>query len=179
MHVENIHERSLNASSEQVGKLIDSLASRHDLLWPHNSWPPMKFDRPLSIGAIGGHGPIRYLVETYLPGQSVSFRFLGPKGFDGYHCFEILNTSNDNTVLRHTLRMAIRGRAIVTWPLIFRPMHNALIEDSLACAEASMGLPSTVLPWSLWVRLLRWVISGGRVRRQMTPNRSIQGGEPR
>ena len=177
MHVENVHERSLNVPSQQVGKLIDSLASRKDSLWPCSSWPPMKFDRPLSVGATGGHGPIRYLVEAYVPGQSVRFRFLGPKGFDGYHCFEILGTSNDRTVLRHTLKMAVRGRAIATWPLVFRPLHNALIEDALASAEASLGLPSMVVPWSLWVKVLRWAISGGNVRKQIAPNR-LAGTDP-
>ena len=164
----------MNAPPGQVGKLIDSLASRNDLLWPRYSWPPMKFDRSLSVGAAGGHGPIGYFVEAYIPSQSVRFRFVEPKGFDGYHSFEILKSGDHNTVLRHTLKMATHGRAIVTWPLVFQPLHNALIEDSLARAEESLGLPPRVLPWSLWVKLLRWVISGGKVRRQITPKNGMQ-----
>jgi hypothetical protein len=60
MPVINIHERVLDASIFEIGKLIDGLASANDKLWPHDRWPAMKFDRPLSVGAIGGHGPIRY-----------------------------------------------------------------------------------------------------------------------
>lgn len=59
MKVLNVHERELRATSEQVGALIGSLASRNDLLWPRHIWPKMEFDRPLSVGATGGHGPIR------------------------------------------------------------------------------------------------------------------------
>ena len=44
MKVINIHERELGANYEQVGALIDSLASEDDRLWPGHSWPRMKFD---------------------------------------------------------------------------------------------------------------------------------------
>ncbi len=79
MKVINIHERELGANHEQVGALIDSLASEDDRLWPGHSWPRMKFDRPLSIGATGGHGPIRYFIEGYKPGKFIKFCFTNPK----------------------------------------------------------------------------------------------------
>ena len=62
MEVLNIHEREIDATYEQVGALIDSLSSEEDCLWPNHSWPRMKFDRPLGIGADGGHirGQISY-----------------------------------------------------------------------------------------------------------------------
>lgn len=65
--------------------------------------------RPIySVGARGGHGPSRYVVAAYVPGQSIRFRFTGPKGFDGYRGYEIAETL-DALVLRHTLQMATRG----------------------------------------------------------------------
>jgi hypothetical protein len=170
MKVLNIHERMLNASPVEVGSLIDSLASDYDLLWPKHSWPRMEFDRPLSIDATGGHGPIRYFVEAYKPGQSIRFRFLGPKGFEGCHSYEVI-AEGDKIILRHTLEMQVHGSVFVTWSLVFCPMHNALIEDSLACAEASLGLTPTVRPWSPWVRLLRWALSGGKASKQITPKK--------
>jgi hypothetical protein len=71
MKTKNIHEREFEVSYEQVGTLVDSLASDDDRLWPIHTWPHMQFDRPLSIGAKGGHGPIGYFVEEYNPGKSI------------------------------------------------------------------------------------------------------------
>lgn len=140
MRVLNIHERELDATPERIGAIIDSLASEHDCLWPVHSWPPMKLDRPLGNGASGGHGPISYHVEEYQPGRSVQFRFTRPKGYDGYHKFEVAKNEQQTVVLRHTIDMSIHGVARVTWPLIIRPLHDALLEDSLATAQASLGL---------------------------------------
>ena len=90
MKVLNIHERELKADYEQAAKLIDSLSSGDDLIWPNQCWPRMKFDRPLSVGAKGGHGPIGYVVEAYKPGQSIKFCFTSPKGFNGFHKFDVV-----------------------------------------------------------------------------------------
>lgn len=89
MDVLNIHKRKLEADPTAVGALLDSLSSPEDRLWPRHAWPRMAFDRPLEVGARGGHGPIRYVVEAYTPGQSIRFRFIGPSGFDGFHGYEI------------------------------------------------------------------------------------------
>lgn len=168
MKVVNVHESALLAPREAVGALIDSLGSPGNTLWPNQSWPKMQFDQPLGIGARGGHGPIRYFVDAYTPGRSIRFRFTGPTGFDGYHGYEIVE-SLDETVLRHTLQMTARSLAVLSWPLVFRPLHDALIEDSLATARASLGQPPNPPPWSQWVRFLRWFVSGGKARAQFTP----------
>ena len=173
MKVINVHERELNASPDAVGLLIDSLASDNDLLWPRQAWPRMEFDRPLSAGATGGHGPIRYLVEAYTPGWFIRFRFIKPKGFDGFHCYDVI-PAGDKTTLRHTLEIQARGMAIISWPLVFCPMHDALIEDSLAHAEVSLGLAPTIWPWSPWVRLLRWILSGGKAFEQVISKKGKQ-----
>ena len=175
MNVLNIHERKLNVPTERVGALIDSLSSREDALWPKQAWPRMEFDRILSVGAVGGHGPIRYFVEAYTPGQSIKFRFTGPRGFNGYHGYEVLNSTAQSCILRHTLEMATQGPAIISWPLVFRPLHDALLEDSLALAQASLGVSPNVRKWSLWVKVLRWFVSKGRPRPQVTPDTAPQG----
>lgn len=166
MEVLNIHLRELRATRAQVGALIDSLSSPADLLWPRRLWPRMTFDRPLAIGAVGGHGPIRYLVEAYTPGESIRFRFTGPAGFDGFHGYELREVTASTVELRHTLKMRTSGRARLTWPLVYRPLHDALVEDSFATAEASLGLKPNLRPWSPWVRFLRRAISGGRAPAQ-------------
>jgi hypothetical protein len=135
----------------------------------------MEFDRPLSVGARGGHGPIRYFVEEYVPGECVKFRFTGPRGFDGFHGYERIRTTADTAVLRHTLEMTTHGLAVLSWPLVYQPMHDALIEDTLATAEASLGQASHIQPRSLWVRFLLWVVSRGQARAQVTPSQRLKG----
>lgn len=172
MQVLNVHEREIPAAASVVGALVDGLASDNDCLWP-KGWPAMRFDRPLGVGAIGGHGPIPYRVEEYRPGRMIRFRFLGPRGFDGHHEFEVLPGDGQTTVLRHTIRMRARGPALLSWPLAIRPLHDALLEDALARAQASVGATPIARPWSLWVRILRWLMSGGRAPRQATPSPSV------
>jgi hypothetical protein len=169
MQVLNIHERKFQATSERVGSLLDSLSSPTDALWPKQSWPAMKFDRPLAVGAVGGHGPIQYSVESYTPGRSIVFRFLGPKGFDGCHRFEIIAATDQPCVLRHTIEMQTHGLASLKWLIIIRPLHDALLEDSLDTAQASLGLVPEIHQWSLRVRFLRWLLSKGQTRKQRMP----------
>ena len=155
MQVVNIHECELQASASAAGILIDSLASDNDLLWPHGQWPAMGFDRPLAVGAIGGHGPIRYVVDAYQPGRMVKFRFTAPPGYHGHHWLELQTTGPRGSILRHTIRMNVNGRARLSWLFIIRPLHDALLEDALARARSAMGMPAKRRPWSVWVRLLR------------------------
>lgn len=161
MKVLNVHERIL-PNAEQAKALIDSLATKEDALWPTEAWPRMVFDRPLGVGAVGGHGPVRYFVEAYEPGKSIRFRFIAPKGFQGWHSYEIGPARQGFLSLRHTLEMMTSGLAVLSWPMIFRPLHNTLIEDSLAGAQAALGQPPMVSPWSRWVRFLRWTLSKGK-----------------
>jgi hypothetical protein len=174
MKVVNIHEREIKANHEQVGALIDSLSSEDDRLWPNHSWPRMKFDHPLSVGAKGGHGPIRYFVEEYKPGQAIKFRFTIPKGFNGFHRYDVVKSTQQSVLLRHTIEMTLHGSAFLTWPLIIRPLHDALLEDALATAQASLGLFPQMRAWSPWVKLIRWVMSGGKAQSQITPNNLFQ-----
>ena len=166
MRVVNIHERIYAVEPDALGALLDTLSSRADRLWPVGAWPKMTFDRPLQVGAIGGHGPIGYRVESWQPGRSVWFAFLRPAGFAGGHGLEIEPLDGGRSLLRHRLEMTVSGAARLTWPLAFRPLHDALVEDALTRAETELGLPPTVRRWSFWVRVLRWGLTGGRARPQ-------------
>ncbi len=145
---------------------MDSLASKEDRLWPCRMWPPMKFDRPLSVGASGGHGPVRYFVEQYDAGKLVQFRFTAPRGFNGVHRLEVLAKGTNKTELRHTIEMNAEGPALLSWPILIRPLHNALVEDALTLVEVRLGLEKHVNNWSVYVRVLRWIASGGKSGRQ-------------
>ncbi|MGW0392398.1 SRPBCC family protein [Streptomyces sp. NPDC003042] len=171
MPVYNVHERLLAAEASAVGALVDSLSDgAADRLWPHPAWPAMTFDRPLTTGAVGGHGPVRYTVAAYVPGTWVRLAFTGPRGFDGFHEFAVLPVGEEQTVLRHTLAMRTGGLARLTWPLLWRPLHDALLEDSLdraalACASAPPRPPAR---WSPYVRLLRAFARRAESRRART-----------
>jgi len=155
MRIHNVHERFLPARPEEVGRLLDGLGGDPDPLWPTGHWPPMSFDRTLGPGATGGHGPIRYRVEVHDPGRRVRFRFTGPPGLHGTHEFTV-RESPGGSVLRHTIEGRTSGRMLAAWPLVFRPLHDALLEDALDKAEAAVtGRPAAPPAWSWWVRKLR------------------------
>ncbi len=154
--VHNVHERSIVAPVDDVGQLIDSLSSKNDRLWPLDHWPAIRLNGPLRPGAAGGHGPVRYVVTRYEPGRRVDFRFTRPTGFNGQHSFTVTSHTKDSTLLRHELTMSPTGMAMVTWPLFFRPLHDALIEESLDRAEQECT--ASLSPRhrrSSWVKLLR------------------------
>jgi hypothetical protein len=172
MRVLNVHERDLDATTAEVGRLIDALSSPADVLWPSRHWPAMRFDRPLQVGATGGHGPIRYFVEAYEPGRLVQFRFTGPKGFLGFHALDVQETAPGRALLRHVLEMETEGPAVLTWPLVFRWLHDALLEDALDQAETAVGAVCRnprARRWSLWVRILRAVLRPRRSRKSSRP----------
>lgn len=163
----NVHERTIAASVAEVGMLIDSLSSKDDRLWPRSGWPAMRLDEALGVGAGGGHGPVRYFVKCYEPGRRVEFQFTGPAGFTGQHSFTAVGGPEQSTILRHELTISPSGAAMVTWPLFFRPLHDALIEESLDRAEHECGALS-VFPSrrSLWTNILRATFSVRLARRR-------------
>lgn len=157
----NAHERVLDASTERVGALVERLGSDEDPLWPSDRWPPLTLDKALSVGAKGGHGPVRYHVVEHEPGQLVRFKFSAPAGFLGYHEFLIERAGTSEAPaarLRHVLVINPLGDARYAWPLVWRPLHDALMEDLMDRAEAAItGRPVEPRPWPAYVRFLRWL----------------------
>ena len=108
----------------------------------------MRFDRTLSVGARGGHGPVRDEIEEYQSGCRIAIRFAAPRGFDGTHSFEVAEPKANHFAPR-------AGNA----PLIIRPLHDALIEDSLDTPTISLGKTiEKAARWPMSVRLLRAVL---------------------
>ena len=154
MHIVNSHERMLPGDEAEVGALIDSVATRNAPLWPAG-WPKMRLDRDLAVGARGGHGPIRYSVEAYEPGKSVRFRLSAPKGFNGTHGF-VLEPRESGTLLRHVIEMDAVGPGRLAWTMVLRPLHDAMLEDVMDCAERAVtGAVLAPSRWSFGVRVLR------------------------
>ncbi|MFJ9370934.1 SRPBCC family protein [Nocardia sp. NPDC101769] len=159
MAVINLHTRRLPVSEAEAAALLDTLSSDDDRLWPRQDWPPMRFDRPLSIGAVGGHGLIRETVEQYQPGRWIRFRCTAPAGFDGFHELAIHTDSDGTVVLTHLIAMRLRGSARLLWPLVVRWLHDACLEDILDQAERELtGTVRRPARWSPYVRLLRAVL---------------------
>jgi len=154
----NVHERAIAAAATDVGALLDLLGSERDELWPAPAWPPMRLDRPLSVGADGGHDAIRYVVSAYEPGRRVEFRFHPVTGLDGFHALEIEPIDRESCTLRHVLAGQARGRMRLLMPLAVRWLHDAVVEDLLDNAErATTGSVARPYRHSRWVRLLRWL----------------------
>ncbi|MBT8397363.1 MAG: SRPBCC family protein [Gemmatimonadetes bacterium] len=165
MRVSNHHSRSFGEPPELVGACLDSLSGQADSLWPYERWPRMGFDRPLAVGAKGGHGPIRYFVEEYEPGRKITFRFTKPDGFQGTHGFHVTPTDS-GCELRHVIEMRVSGPALLTWPVVFRPLHDALLEDALDKVEANLsGRAWARRDLPLVVRILRRILANrGRTK---------------
>lgn len=150
--IRNRHSRIYSLPAEAVGRFLDTLSSAEDCLWPRHSWPAMRLDGPLAVGARGGHGPIRYRVEDYLPGKEIVFRFTMSQ-LQGIHRLQVVELEDGRSRLEHTLEAEARGPMRVLWPLYFRPLHDALLEDALDMVWPPPGRRL----YSPWVRLLRWV----------------------
>ncbi len=137
--VRNIHRRVLRASPAQAEALLRSLASHEDRMWPGDRWWPQRFEGGLAPGAKGGHGPVRYKVESVSP-RRVVYRF-PPRGwFRGTHAFEVRDHA-DGAELVHTLDGTLHGAGLLLWPFLVRPLHDALLEDVMDRAEAAAGSP--------------------------------------
>jgi hypothetical protein len=120
MRIENVHERALPSDGTMAESLIDGLAGADDRLWPHDRWPPMRFEGGLHEGNEGGHGPVRYQVVEHLPGRLVRFRFTAPVGLVGEHRYE-LEDGEESVLLRHVVSGHAEGRMRWQWPLLFGP----------------------------------------------------------
>jgi hypothetical protein len=155
----NRHERILKASSRTVGALLDQLASSNDVLWSHNrGWSPIKFDRPLQVGAVGGHGFFGYTIEQYIPGQKILFRFTAPKSLNGTHCVYLEPINSNQTRLVHVIEAEIKGIMWFLWTFMFSSLHNALTEDVMDNAQILFEPNTKRQTWSLKVRILRLVM---------------------
>lgn len=155
MKVTNIHKRIIHKPKESISKILDSLSSSNDRLWPKEKWPPMVFRNGLVEGATGGHRPIRYSISKYVPGSSIEFDFLKPDGFKGIHKFEITEIEKDKTELRHTISMTVSGKGIFTWYFAMKWLHDALLEDCMDKAENNFLIEKIHSDWNLWVLFLR------------------------
>ena len=130
MRIESIHTRELPVPVEELGRILDTLAGPDDEIWPIERWPnePIGFDRPLGVGARGGHGGIPYTVVAHEPGRRIAFEFEPGSGLRGQHRFEIDPVGSDMARMRHVLDVEAEGIYRLVHPVLLG-MHDALVED--------------------------------------------------
>lgn len=148
----NEHERVIEAPAEVVGALLDRLSADDDPIFPTPAWAAMTFDRPLGVGATGGHGPVRYSVTEYEPGRRVRFAFTPPD--NGFHELTVEPMEEGRCRVRHVLETELLGRNRVLWPVVVRPLHDTIIEEVFDNIErAAAGGCARPVRWSPLVGL--------------------------
>ncbi|MGW7075782.1 DUF2867 domain-containing protein [Streptomyces sp. NPDC054866] len=148
----NEHERVIEAPAEVVGALLDRLSADDDPIFPTPAWAAMTFDRPLAVGATGGHGPVRYSVTEYEPGRRVRFAFTPPD--NGFHELTVEPMGEGRCRVRHVLETELLGGNRLLWPVVVRPLHDTIIEEVFDNIErAAAGGCARPVRWSPRVRL--------------------------
>jgi hypothetical protein len=153
MKMRNVHQRRITAPAARVGALLDTLSSADDKFWPHENWPGVKFNMPLQVGAIGGHGTGPYVVSSYIPGRHLRFEFGG--GRQGHHEFTLQEVNDMTCLLRHALKAELTFKSAWRWYFRTRPLHNALIEDLLDKVESQVARVKHPQVWSSRVQKRR------------------------
>ncbi len=169
--VRNTHERLVDLPIADARALLATLAGPDDRVWPTASWPRMRVDRGLVVGAVGGHGPVPYTVTEVSPDR-IAFAFAPRFGLAGGHALE-LEPAGRSTRVRHDLWGTPSGAMRLAWPLLFEPLHDALVEDALDRVARAAGGPAVAV-WSPQVRRLRvglrWLVGGAS-----SPDRALAG----
>lgn len=144
-----------------------TLAGPRDEIWPIERWPndPIGFDRPLGVGARGGHGAIRYTVVAYEPGRLIAFEFEPGSGLRGGHRLEVEPAGDGTSRLRHVLDVELEGVYRVLRP-VFVAMHDALVEDLHDKAE--LAATAKVAHPARWPR---WLRAANRIELALRPRR--------
>ncbi|MBT2365366.1 DUF2867 domain-containing protein [Streptomyces sp. ISL-10] len=150
----NVHERVVEAPAEVVGALLDRLSSPDDPIAPSPVWPPFRFDRPLGVGADGGHGFVRYRVTVYEPGRAVRFDF--PPPADGYHTLTVEPLDAGRCRITHVFHEEQGIRQALLWSLAIEPLHDVMIEELFdnVVRAATPDRPLRPTRRSTWARLM-------------------------
>lgn len=163
MKVINIHKRVLKQPITTIGPLLNTLASKNDMMLATDKWPGMKLDKGLQLGSKGGHGPIKYFVIDYQPEKSIAFQFDMP-GFDGFHRFDMIELDTNKTEISHVIDMRTSGFATLKWAMAIRWLHDAYIEDAFDKVENHFIEDKKHCKWNLWVKILRSIMKSNKQR---------------
>ncbi|WP_405362617.1 hypothetical protein OG535_33350 [Kitasatospora sp. NBC_00085] len=104
----------------------------------------------------------------------------GPHGSDGFHEYTVHRLDEGRTALRHALAMRARGPALLSRPLLYRLLHDAVIEDSLDRPSApARARPSGRRGGVHWSECCGERFGRRAVVEQNEPSRGAGGGRAR
>jgi hypothetical protein len=173
--IHNIHAREIAAPVEVVGEILDTLGSADDRVWASDIWvaEPVVFDRPLAVGAAGGHGSIRYSVLEYQRGRRVVFRFSPGGELSGTHGFELEPLGPGRTHIAHFLDAQISPWMRPLVPILIG-WHDAMVETALDRVELeATGSHQRRTRIPRWLRIAnRTEIAIGRALGKLPPRSS-------
>ncbi|GGT12793.1 DUF2867 domain-containing protein [Streptomyces purpureus] len=154
----NVHERVVDAPAEAVGALIDRISAPDDPLSPSPVWPPILFDRPLAVGADGGHGFVRYTVGAYEPGRSIRFDFPPEEG--GHHRLEVEPLEPGRCRIRHVIEQHQGLKDSLVWNLLIGPLHDLFVEEFFdnVTRAATPAAPLSPVRWTGRARALHRLV---------------------
>ena len=177
--IHNVHAREIAAPVDVVGEILDTFGSPDDRVWANEIWvaEPVVFDRPLGVGAVGGHGQIRYSVIEYEPGRRIVFEFSPGGGLSGTHRFELEPLGLDRCRLTHVLETETPRWMRCLVPILIG-WHDAQVETAFDRVEleATGSLEQrTRIP--LWLRIVNGTeIAIGRALGKLPPAAERDGG---
>jgi hypothetical protein len=170
--IENVHTREIQAPVSLVGDILDTLGSPGDRVWARDIWvaEPVVFDRPLGVGADGGHGSVRYSVVEYQRGRRVVFRFSPGGGLSGSHGFELEPVGHDQTRITHFLDAQTPPWMRPLVPVLIG-WHDAMVETAFDRVELeATGSLKRRRRIPRWLRIAnRTEIAIGRARGKLPP----------
>ena len=170
--IHNIHTREIAAPATVVGEMLDTVGSADDRLWATDIWvaEPVVFDRPLGVGAEGGHGSIRYSVVEYEPGRRIVFEFSPGGGLSGTHRFELEALGPHRSRLTHVLEAETSRWMRPVVPVLIG-WHDAMVETALDGAElGATGSLERRTRIPLWLRIVNGTeIAIGRALGKLPP----------
>ncbi len=110
----------------------------------------MRLDRPLGVGADGGHGSIRYAVADYEPGRRIVFEFAPDSALSGTHGFELDALGPQRSRLTHFLEAQTSRWMRPIVPILIG-WHDAMVETALDRAQleatGSLKRPTRIPRW--------------------------------
>ncbi|PID57285.1 MAG: hypothetical protein CR986_09135 [Ignavibacteriae bacterium] len=155
MKITNVHQREYNYPISKLSKILETLSTEKDLMWPKENWVPVILDNGLRVNSSGGHGRIRYYITKYEYGKLVEFCFTEPKEFVGKHYFELKKLNENKTKVKHTIDVELNLKGLILWNLIIKWLHDALLEDCLDKIENNLEKTNVKTPHNAWVKFLR------------------------
>ena len=158
MKVLNIHQRIIQQPKSALVKLLDTLATKEDKVWPQEKWPAMRFKDGLVEGAQGGHGPIEYFIKKIVPNESIEFQFTKPTGLKGIHKLELKSLDANQTEIKHTIDVTTNLVGTIQWKTFIESLHDALIEDAFDKVENQFSNQKKETKWGGRVKFLRMVL---------------------